>query len=322
MPTNPKRAGALAAHSVTRFVFTVPDLDEAERFYQAFGLDVRKVGDHLDLHTFGHPHCWGQVYANGKPKQLCYLSIGVYAEDLQPLRAAIAAKGIKEVAAHPLGSQDGFWLLDPEGIHVQVLVADKVTPNERAPAKGFFMKDNPIGVPIGPMRMDTSPVRPVRLSHILMFTSDVNRSLGFYCDALGLKLSDRSGDGIAFTHGAHTSDHHLLAFVKSDGPGLHHTSWTVHHFDEVGLGMEQMRAAGYEAGWGVGRHVIGSNCFYYARDPWGSFAEFSYDIDFIDATTDWPAQDYPAEDSFYLWGPTPPDFFVINHETAARAAAT
>ena len=34
---------------------------------------------------------------------------------------------------------------------------------------------------------------------------------------------------------------------------------------------------------GVGRHVLGSNYFYYVQDPWGSFAEYSYDIDFVPA---------------------------------------
>lgn len=129
-----------------------------------------------------------------------------------------------------------------------------------------------------------------------------------------MRLSDHSGEGIAFAHGAHTSDHHLLAFAKSHGPGLHHSSWVVDHLDDVGLGMEQMRAAGYNEGWGLGRHVIGSNFFYYARDPWGSFAEFSYDIDFIDSKTEWPTADYPAEDSNNLWGPAEPSYFITNLE--------
>jgi len=42
-----------------------------------------------------------------------------------------------------------------------------------------------------------------------------------YRDVLGLRLSDRSGDLVAFMHGIHGSDHHMIAFVKSDGPGLH-----------------------------------------------------------------------------------------------------
>ncbi|MEY2781783.1 MAG: hypothetical protein RL307_1487, partial [Pseudomonadota bacterium] len=31
---------------------------------------------------------------------------------------------------------------------------------------------------------------------------------------------------------------------------------------------------------------------------------------------DWPAKDHPPEDSFYVWGPTPPDYFTINTEVA------
>ena len=100
----------------------------------------------------------------------------------------------------------------------------------------------------------------------LMFTSDVMRSVAFYRDVLGLRLSDHSADIIAFMHGAHGSDHHMLAFAKSDGPGLHHSSWDVPTIDAVGVGMEQMGTAGYNEGWGVGRHVIGSNYFRYIRD--------------------------------------------------------
>ena len=37
----PRRTGVTAVHSLHRFVFTVPDLDVAQSFYSAFGLDVR-----------------------------------------------------------------------------------------------------------------------------------------------------------------------------------------------------------------------------------------------------------------------------------------
>ena len=120
-------------------------------------------------------------------------------------------------------------------------------------------------------------------------------------------------------HGPHSSDHHLVAFAKSHAPGYHHSSWDVGSIDEVGLGAEQMRAQGYTKGWGVGRHVLGSNYFYYAQDPWGSWAEFSYDIDFVPADVEWPAADHPPEDSFYVWGPAVPDDFVVNHEQPAPA---
>jgi len=58
------------------------------------------------------------------------------------------------------------------------------------------------------------------------------------------------------------------------------------------------------------------------RDPWGSYAEYSFDIDFVDAGASWPAADQPAEDSLYVWGPDLPQDFIVNHETVAVAVAT
>ena len=58
--------------------------------------------------------------------------------------------------------------------------------------------------------------------------------------------------------------------------------------------------------------------FHYVRDPWGSFAEYSYDIDFIPADLEWRAKDHPPEDSFYLWGPRRP---ITSSEPRDRNAA-
>ena len=64
----------------------------------------------------------------------------------------------------------------------------------------------------------------------------------------------------------------------------------------------------------MGRHVLGSNYFHYVRDPWGSYSEYSADIDYIPPTCDWDAGDYALEDSIYLWGPELPKDFITNHE--------
>ena len=111
-------------------------------------------------------------------------------------------------------------------------------------------------------------------------------------------------------HGIHGSDHHMIALAKSGGPGLHHLSWDVASINEVGLGAMQMADKGYSAGWGLGRHVLGSNYFHYVRDPWGSWCS-TRQI----STTSPPIMTGRAEiirrrDSFYLWGPTPPSDFV------------
>ena len=133
-------------------------------------------------------------------------------------------------------------------------------------------------------------------------------------EAQGLRLPDRSGDGICFKLGIHGSDHHMIAFAKSSAPGLHHRSWDAGSINETGRGAMQMPDNGSTKGRGVGRHVLGSNYFHYVHDPWGSYSEYSADIDYIPSTCDWDAGDYPPEDSIYLWGPEIPKDFIVNHE--------
>ena len=316
MEPQSKRPGIRAVHSVQDFVISVPDLAEAERFYTDFGLAVRHGNGRLALHTDGHPHAWGHVIQAAGAKRLLYLGFGLYPEDEQAFVQAIQAAGLK-TTAHPASDGSGHWLQGPDGLAIQLRVAPKVAPSVRAVARSPV---RPPGAGAAPARSQAGLVRPRRLSHLLMFASDVPASIAFYRDMLGLRLSDHSGDGIAFLHGAHGSDHHLIALAKSHAGGLHHSSWDVGSVHEVGLGAENMKARGHDRGWGVGRHVLGSNYFYYVRDPWGSYAEYSFDIDHIPADLDWPAADHPPEDSFYVWGPTPPADFVTNFEHPASAS--
>lgn len=310
-----RRPGVLAVHSVDRVVFSVPDLAEAERFYAAFGLEPRRQGGRVDVHAHGDAHCWLELHAGGPVKKLAYIRFGIFAEDEAAFRARIAAAG-NGCAPHPLGTDAGLWFSDPDGTPMQLVVASKVSPSVRSQPS---VQTAPApGAGAAPARSKVGQVRPRRLSHMIKFTPDVGRMVDFCSDFLGIRLSDRSADIVAFMHSAHGSDHHMIAFAKSEGTGLHHTSWDVGSIDEVGRGAEQMREAGFTRGWGVGRHVLGSNYFYYARDPWGSYAEYSYDIDYIPATLDWPAADHPPEDSFYLWGPQVPEDFVTNFEVAPQ----
>lgn len=313
--TSARRSGVTAVHSLQRFVFAVPDLNEAWRFYRTFGLDVREEPQRLDLRTFGLPHVWGSIF-EGPAKRLEYLSFGIFAEDEAAFRRRIDERGLA-CDAHARGDATGIWLRDPDGMPVQLVVAPKVSPSQKS--RPVVAQAVALGKGAAPARSAAETVRPRHLSHVLRYSPDVTRMVAFCRDVLGLRLSDHSGDIVAFMHGAHGSDHHLLAFAKSHGPGLHHTSWDVGSIDEVGRGSEQMRNAGYGEGWGVGRHVIGSNYFYYVRDPWKSWAEYSFDIDFVPPELDWPAADHPIEDSLYVWGPPVPPEFITNHEAPAAA---
>ncbi len=302
-----------AAHSVDEFVFSVPDLEQARRFYTAFGLDVRDEGGALALYTHGHPHRWARVLP-GDRKRLLWLSLGIHADDVPRFERLLAESGIGAVAAPAGADAGGIWLAGPDGLPVQLRVAEKSSPSRPAPREAAPECRN---AGRSPSRSQAPAVCPLYLSHILLFSADVDAARVFYEDVVGLRLSDRSGSAIAFLHSPHGSDHHLIAMARSGGLGLHHSSWCVPSIDAVGLGSQQMDQAGYAQGWGIGRHVLGSNYFRYVRDPWGSYAEYSYDIDFVAPGDTWPAADHPGEDALYVWGPALPEDFIANHELQA-----
>ena len=308
------RTEPLAVHSIDEFVFSVPDLTQARHFYASFGLDVRDVAGGLALHTFGHSHRWARI-VTGPVKRLLWVSLGIRAQDLERFERHLSDKDVARLEPPPGADPKGLWLRGPDGLALQLRVAAKSSPSMPGPRE-FTPESGSKGR--APGRSRIQPVRPLYLSHILLFSADVDATALFFETVLGLRLSDRSGSVIAFMHTPHGSDHHLIAFAKSGGGGLHHSSWCVPSMDAVGLGTQQMVAAGYEQGWGIGRHVLGSNYFRYVRDPWGSYAEYSYDIDFVAAGTEWPAADHPPEDSLYVWGPTVPEEFITNHELAGH----
>lgn len=300
-------------HSIDHFALIVPDLNQAAQFCASFGLDVERRAEALSLRAAGDDHVWARILP-GDRKQLAYLSFNCYEADLEQLRLRVESAGA--LAAEPHARHrypDGFWARDPDGNLLQIRIGEKTSPDSPpAPAKPQEPHLR------GAVNRSAAPtIRPSRLSHVLLFTPDLDRQLGFYIDVLGLGLSDRSRDAVAFTHGRYGSDHHLVAFAKSTAKGWHHASWDVRDVEEVGLGWMQMQAAGYTDVWGPGRHVLGSNYFCYVKDPWGSYFEYSADIDHVAAKTQWPAGDHDPEDSLYLWGPPVPPEFIKNGETTA-----
>ncbi len=292
--------GALGVHSLDQFVLAVPDVNVAADFYTNFGLNMVRDGNTLALMTFGHEHRWGSI-VEGKTKALHHLSFGCYAEDLARLKARIEGNGVKLIDPPPGFESNGFWFRNHENLLIEVKVAPKVSPDRKAESQWI---SSPAGTAGAAIRQDWPPVRPRRLSHVLTFSRDVDASIQFYERNLGLRLSDRSADLVAFMHGIHGSDHHLLAIVKSSASGFHHCSWDVASINDIGLGAMRMHDKGWTKGWGLGRHVLGSNYFHYVRDPWGSFAEYSCDIDYIPKEDRWPAADHKPEDSFISGVPT------------------
>ena len=305
-----RRPGELGVHSIDHCHMVVPDLKVAQHFYDSFGLDALEKGRGLAVQIHGDDHIWITI-GEGARKRFGYVSFAVFEEDFKAFGQRLETMRVQRLDP-PAGMDSvGYWFRDPDGNLIEVKVAPKTSPDAKS---SFGEISAPAGTRGAPYRSTASRCRPRRLSHVLLFTPDVLRALEFYSRVLGLRLSDRSGDVIAFMHGIHGSDHHLIAFAKSSAPGHHHYSWDVASISDIGLGATFMLEKGYERGWGLGRHVLGSNFFHYVRDPWGSYSEYSADIDYVPANCDWDSGDHPSQDSLYVWGPNLPDDFIQNFE--------
>lgn len=305
-----KRPGEVGVHSLDHHALVAPDLAKAREFYQAFGLDVKTAGNQLELYTPGNPHCWAKIGEAGR-KKLFYLSFGAYAEDMPAFRQRLNSMGVELLPAPQGFESNGLWFRDPDGLLVEIRPAEKTSPMAKASFECPSSGPNERGaLP----RKQTPNARPKRFSHLAMYCRNLDRSIAFYEKALGLRLADRAENIIAFLYGIHGSDHHMLALLTSEGSGLHHSSWDMGSIGAIGLGAMEMSRRGHERGWGLGRHVLGSNYFHYVRDPWGSYAEYTADMDYVPVDKNWATEMHDGEDSFYLWAGNPPDDFARNYE--------
>lgn len=309
-----KRPGALGVHSIDHFAIEVPNLEEARKFYSLFGLEVKDKNGSLELYAKDNPHRWAVISEGGKGRRLRYLSFGVFKEDMEAFRKHLDNCGVTYIEPPAGAEPQGIWFKGFDDLPTNVRAGEKVTPSERTQC---VLVSSPPGQSGAIPNSKAPRVHPRRLSHFALFTTDVNAAIDYYQKVLGLRLSDKSEPVVAFLHGVHGSDHHLLALLLSNRRGMHHCSWDVGSVMEVGLGGATMARAGYGPNWGVGQHVLGANYFYYVRDPWGSYCEYSADIDFVPQTADWAAANWPPEDSMFLWGPDPAPGFIDNTEPAS-----
>src|SRR5437763_1853214 len=99
---------------------------------------------------------------------------------------------------------------------------------------------------------------------------------------------------------------------------LHHTAWEVDDVDEVGRGATAMLEGHPERHvWGLGRHHIGSNFFWYLKDPVGNFSEYYSDLDIILDDQLWKPSVVEGARGLYNWGPPPPPSFIQPEDLAA-----
>jgi catechol-2,3-dioxygenase len=160
----------------------------------------------------------------------------------------------------------------------------------------------------------TEPVHPRKLGHVVIGSPDALRTRATF-EALGFKVSDEIKDLAVFLRCS--TDHHNLLIQRAPVPFLHHTSWQVADVDEIGRGAKAMLDVDpTRHTWGLGRHFVGSNFFWYLRDPAGNFAEYYADMDVIVDDQLWQPGVFGDERALYAWGPPPPASFIVPDDLA------
>jgi catechol 2,3-dioxygenase-like lactoylglutathione lyase family enzyme len=292
------------------YALGVPDLEVADGFLQDFGLETGEKDGTLVAQCPGRNQ--EQVRLLEAPaKRLHHVSFTLRPGTLDAVREALERAGAPVIEAPAGATGDGLWIRDPDGTAVQLL------DEAQAPARPAAEVLVNVGgsrqrIGVAQWQQATQDVMPRRLGHTLLFTAQPEQMTAFYTEALGLRVSDRIHDLVTFLN-AGPGDHHIFGFIASSHRGFHHASFEVPSIDAIALGADRMRARGRQAGWGLGRHTIGSNFFHYNPDPWGSWIEWFSDIDQIDDR--WVARDWQVPP--HLWGAPPPDTFLANHESAS-----
>ena len=174
---------------------------------------------------------------------------------------------------------------------------------------------------------EATPRPPRRVGHFVLGTDEMDKALAFFVDGLGFKISDRVGDGIA-TFMRCSTDHHNVMLMPGATSYLNHYAVEMDDIDAVGTAGQAVLAERPDAGVvGMGRHIVGSNVFWYLLDPSGTMFEFYADMDQIVDDESWD-RDHRRDDwsgEVAVWGPPEPPIFYspsdIDEIIAARAAA-
>lgn len=297
----------MGLHRIQSVTLGVPDVATATDYYEDFGLTPSGDG-------------WFSTRDGGNQLRLVHsdrrrlVSVAIGADDEDDLGRI--AKQLERIEVSSYSSTNAIEATEPvTGVRVKVEVSDRIIQPD-IPAPGY----NTVGSPARLNRRAegierVGPVRPRKLGHVVIGSIDQAVSQRFFTEGIGLKVSDEIRNEAAFMRCS--TDHHNILVSAAPVNFVHHTSWQVDDIDEIGRGATHMLSENPERHiWGLGRHHIGSNFFWYLKDPAGNFTEYYSDMDCVVEDALWHPRVWEEAYALFSWGPKPPPSFLNPEDLA------
>ncbi|OPC76993.1 dioxygenase [Embleya scabrispora] len=298
----------MALHRLTSIIMGVPNVAETAAYYAEFGLTPE--GDGWFATRDGGRQL-GIVHA--PTRRLVEVRIGVdTADDLAAAASRLKRLGVaRHIDDGALTAYDG-----PTAVRAVLEIAPRPTQEPVAatayngPGRAERTDSRAPGV------LRTERVRPRKLGHAVIGTTDLDATTAFFREGLGFRASDYIKDHGAFLRCS--TDHHNILVLAAPVAFLHHSSWQVDDIDEVGRGAAAMLEGHPDRHvWGLGRHYAGSNFFWYLKDPAGNFSEYYSDMDCVVDDQLWTPEVLEGARGLFNWGPPPPPSFLAPEDLAA-----
>jgi hypothetical protein len=306
----------MALHGLSSLTLGVPNIGDVTSYYEDFGLSPSRVDADGTTHL--------STLEGGEQLHVAYaerrrlLAMSVAADDADDLGRIASQLARLDLEVRVGEGSVSAW--DPG---TDVLVTVEVRPRIVSTPTPAAQYNRPGDTPRLNRRASgierTDPVRPRKLGHVVLGSTDQPSSQRFFSEGIGFKVSDVVKDKAAFMRCS--TDHHNVLVQQAPITMLHHTSWQVNDVDDIGRGaMSMLEQDPDRHVWGLGRHHIGSNFFWYLKDPAGNFSEYYSDMDCIVDDELWEPGVWDGIKSLYNWGPTPPGFFFSPEDLAVHMA--
>ena len=246
-----------------------PKATEAVEFYvKCWGLqEVAREPGAVYLRASGSEHHVLSLH-DRDAKGIAYLHFATQDPDsLKALHDHAKEAGARIVT--PLGDLDtpgggtGFELVDPENRRLRIACGIELYPDA-----------------------EDAPDKPRKITHVVLNSAQLEKSLKFYEDVLGFRVSDWSENQMVFIRC--NADHHSISLSRADFASLNHIAFEMPSIDAQMRGIGRMKAADCPVRWGVGRHGPGNNVFAYFVDPNGFVIEYTTEVQVVDEATHEP----------------------------------